>query len=128
MARTRRDDPDAVDAYLAGLPEQQGATLERVRALIRTLVPGVVERVAYAIPIFADETGDLIGLSAHRDHLSIQIMSRQAAADLADRLAPFRIHGAQALHFTPEHPVPEDLVSVILATRHAENVARRGRG
>lgn len=117
-------DPAAVDAYLAALPAGQRTALERVRAIVHDMVPGVRERIAYAIPVFADETGDLCGMSAHTNHLSIQIMSRQVAADLRDRLLPFPIHGAQALHFTPEAPIPEASIALILDAKRTANQAR----
>ena len=41
-----------VDAYLAARPEDQRATLEALRTLLKSLLPGAEEVISYAIPGF----------------------------------------------------------------------------
>ena len=42
-----KDDPEAVDGYLAALPDQERKTLEELRQFIKASVPDVQERISY---------------------------------------------------------------------------------
>jgi uncharacterized protein YdhG (YjbR/CyaY superfamily) len=46
-----KHDPGAVDAYLAGLPEAERASLEDLRELIKSTVPDVQERISYGTSV-----------------------------------------------------------------------------
>ncbi|MGH2827851.1 MAG: hypothetical protein ACRDKF_12885 [Actinomycetota bacterium] len=43
---TSKNDPGAVEAYLAGLPEADRSALEDLRELIKNTVPDVQERIS----------------------------------------------------------------------------------
>lgn len=51
MARTSKNDPLAVDAYLATLPKAERDTLEQLRTLIKETVPQVEERISYGTAV-----------------------------------------------------------------------------
>jgi uncharacterized protein YdhG (YjbR/CyaY superfamily) len=42
----------AVDAYLASLPKDQQAALQRVRTEVARIVPDAVETISYGMPAF----------------------------------------------------------------------------
>ena len=47
MARKAKNDPLAVDTYLATLPKAERDALEQLRTLIKETVPLVEERISY---------------------------------------------------------------------------------
>ena len=73
-AAASRHAPDEVDAYLADLPEEVRASLERVRAIVRESAPECTERVSYGIPIFRLRK-DLVGMASQKNHSSLHTMS-----------------------------------------------------
>jgi uncharacterized protein YdhG (YjbR/CyaY superfamily) len=78
MAKNK-DDPAAVDAYLAGLPEASRSVLEGLRQLIRSAVPGVRERISYGTSVIFALKYDLVGFVAQPNHLSFLTMSPELA-------------------------------------------------
>lgn len=117
-ADTGRHAPQEVDAYLAPLGAPQREALERLRALIHELAPGCTERVSYRIPIFRLGR-DLVALSAHRAHLALHTLSPAVAALIAAEYGDVRVSGA-TIHFTPERPLPREVVSRVIEERRRE--------
>jgi len=113
----------AVDAYQAALPARQQKVMKRLRLLIRKAAPEASERIAYRIPVFAYH-GDLVGMSAHRDHLSLHTMSPPLVEAMTHRLSEVGVSGA-TIHFAPDQPLPASLIAEIVAARIEENLARR---
>lgn len=109
------------DAYLAGLSPDQRACLGALRAMISRLLPGAEEVISYAMPGFRLGGKVVAGYAGHARNCGFYPHSGQVIpafrAEL-DRLG-FR-HSAGAIAFTPEHPLPEDLVARLLAARLAE--------
>jgi uncharacterized protein YdhG (YjbR/CyaY superfamily) len=70
----KKDDPAAVDQYLAGLPAHSRAALENLRQLIRSLVPEVRERISYGTSVIFALKYDLVGFVAQPKHLSFFTM------------------------------------------------------
>jgi uncharacterized protein YdhG (YjbR/CyaY superfamily) len=65
MPRTKHD-PDAVDGYLDGLPDDRRRALEELRQLIKTTVPGAQERISYGTSVIFALKRDLVGFAARR--------------------------------------------------------------
>ena len=122
MGRDRESLAGSVREYLDQTSEPERKALERVRALVREVVPEVSERIAYRIIVLAHH-GDLVGLASQPRHLSLYTMSPGLVASMADRLKPFKVSGA-TIHFTADDPLPADLIGEIVARRLEENLAR----
>src|SRR5262245_58765242 len=58
MAQKSKNDPRAVDAYLATLPKAERETLTRLRTLIKKAAPQIEERISY---------GTIVMFSLRRD-------------------------------------------------------------
>jgi len=117
--KASRHTPEEVDAYLAELSDDVRAVLEELRAAIRQTAPDCTERVSYGIPIFRLHR-DLVGISAHRDHCSLHSMSPSLMKAMADELTDFSVSGA-TIHFTPDAPLPKELVVRIVQERMRES-------
>src|SRR2546430_15417744 len=58
-----------VDAYLAALPEEARATLEKIRKAIKAAAPKATEVISYQIPMYKQH-GMLVGFASFKDHCS----------------------------------------------------------
>jgi uncharacterized protein YdhG (YjbR/CyaY superfamily) len=119
MPRSKAD-PDAVDGYLARLPDDQRQALEALRQLIKATVPGAQERISYGTSVIFALKRDLVGFVAQKKHLSFFIMSPELASAMrAEIEQTHRVSGA-TIHFSPERPLPASLVRRILDARVTE--------
>jgi uncharacterized protein YdhG (YjbR/CyaY superfamily) len=115
-----KNDPQAVDAYLAGLPEAERTTLEDLRILIKDIIPDVQERISYGTTVIFAVKRDLVGFVAQKKHLSFFTMSPGLARSLRDEIrATHNLSGA-TIHFSPDDPLPRSLVRKILRLRLKE--------
>jgi uncharacterized protein YdhG (YjbR/CyaY superfamily) len=117
---TTKDDPAAVDEYLAGLPADRRTTLEELRQLIKSTIPGVRERISYGTAVIFALKHDLVGFVAQPNHLSFLTMSPDLARAMKDDIRKkHRLSGA-TIHFAPDNPLPRSLVEHILRARVKE--------
>lgn len=115
-----KHDPEAVSAYLAGLPDAERATLEDLRLLIKDTVPDVQERISYGSSVIFAVRRDLVGFVAQEKHLSFFTMSPELASSMRDEIkATHKVSGA-TIHFSPDNPLPPSLVKRILKARQKE--------
>lgn len=117
-ANASRHAPEEVDAYLAALPDDIRASLERLRSIVRETAPDCTERVSYKIPIFRLRK-DLVGISAQKKHCSLHSMSPPLMKAMAGELRGVKVSGA-TIHFASENPLPRELVERIVRERMKE--------
>ena len=116
-----KHDPDAVDAYLDSLPEDERSALQELRRLIKERVPEVQERISYGTAIIFARKRDLVGFVAQAKHLSFFTMSPQLAKNMQDEIKTTHKLSGATIHFSPENPLPEPLVKKILEARLQED-------
>jgi uncharacterized protein YdhG (YjbR/CyaY superfamily) len=117
----------AVDAYLAALPTDQRVALTTLRARLCTLLPDHLEVMSYAMPGFRQPgpTGKMVvGYAAFARHLGLYPHSGTVIPRID--CTPFKTSKSGVL-FTPDTPLPDDLLARIIATRQAELQAGYGR-
>ena len=117
-----------VDGYLAALPEAQRAALERLRALIRAAAPAATEAIGYGVPGFRLD-GPLVSYGAGKAHCALYVQSPAVMQQLAAELTGLDTSKG-TVRFTPDAPLPERLVTLLVEARIVENaaiVARRKR-
>jgi uncharacterized protein YdhG (YjbR/CyaY superfamily) len=107
------------DAYLAALPADQRAALEALGDRIAALAPDAEPGLSYGAPAFRLGGRPLAGFSAAKSHLSYLPFSPDVITGLAERLGDWpRSKGA--VRFTPDRPLPDDLVAALVAARRSE--------
>jgi uncharacterized protein YdhG (YjbR/CyaY superfamily) len=104
-----------IDEYLAGVPAPQKAELERIRKLVKRLVPVAEETIAYGMPAFKYKKQPLIYFAAFKDHLSL-FPTSGPTEELADKLTAYRVSKG-TIQFTLDNPLPDALVEEILTAR-----------
>ena len=117
--------PDSHDAYLAALPADQARVLADLRAVIAAHLPQAVECISYAMPAF--RIGAVVGgYAGFRRHCGFYPFSGSVIGLFASELAHWKTSPSGVL-FTPDNPLPADLVARILDTRLAEIAAKPSR-
>jgi uncharacterized protein YdhG (YjbR/CyaY superfamily) len=126
MAKKSKNDPLAVDAYLATLPKAEREALGRLRAVVKNTVPQVEERISYGTTVMFSLGRDLVGFVSQPKHLSFFTASPKLALAMKGEITKtYNVSGA-TIHFSPDNPLPTALVEKILRSRIRENAASRG--
>jgi uncharacterized protein YdhG (YjbR/CyaY superfamily) len=115
-----------IDAYLANVPGEKRPVLEALRERIRAIVPDAEEVISYGIPAFRVEGKVVIGFRANKRDYSIYPFSGGAAERFPEELQG-RTVTPGSIHFTPEDPIPDDLLRRIIDWRIQANRARGAR-
>ncbi|MCL4296816.1 MAG: DUF1801 domain-containing protein [Anaerolineae bacterium] len=123
MAAKLKNDPAAVEAYLATLPEAEQETLESLRRLIKKTIPEVDERISYGTTVMFSLGRDLVGFVSQKKHLSFFTASPKLAAAMKGEITKTHKVSGATIHFTPDNPLPTVLVKKIIEARLAENEA-----
>lgn len=109
-----------VDAYLAALPDEARATLEKIRKVIKAAAPAAVEVISYQIPTYKYH-GMLVSFAAFPNHcgfyVGTYILEMEA---FKDELKSYDI-GKGTIRFPVNKPLPATLVRKIVKARMAQN-------
>lgn len=108
--------PQTIDEYLAGIGTAQSAALQRLRKIVHAVVPQAQECISYGIPAFRLDGKMLIYLGAAAKHCAIYGVEETRAGEFKD----YDTSGRGTLRFTPDRPLPEDLVRRLLQARIAK--------
>jgi len=115
--------PKDIDEYLAGVPEPQRSTLNKVRATIRSAVPAeATEAISYGIPTFKYK-GSLIAFAAFSKHCSLFPMSGSVIDMFKDELKAFQTSKG-TIRFPVDKPFPATLLKKLVKARVAVNENR----
>jgi uncharacterized protein YdhG (YjbR/CyaY superfamily) len=112
------------DAYLARLPADKRAALEKLRRTIRAAAPSAEECVSYGLPAFRLDGKMLVLFGATANHCSFYPGSGTAVEACKGDLEGYSTSKG-AIRFDPARPLPAPLVRRIVKYRIAENAARQ---
>ena len=118
--------PTSVEDYLAALPEESRAALEKLRTTIKAAAPQATETISYQMPAFKDHGRFLVSYAAFKDHCSLFPASKAVIEALGEELEPY-FTGKGTIRFTADKPLPAALVKRIVKVRVEENAARERR-
>jgi uncharacterized protein YdhG (YjbR/CyaY superfamily) len=114
--------PTSVDNYLAEVPLEARATLEKLRQTIKAVVPRAVEVISYQIPTFKLDGRMLVSYAAFKDHCSFFPGAAPIKAH-EDELKSYQTSKG-TIRFPTSKPLPATLVRKLVRTRIKENEAR----
>ena len=115
----------SVTEYLNDLPDNVYTALENIRQIIKYLVPDAEETISYQVPSYKYK-GMLVGFGAAKNHCSFFVMSSTLLNDFKEDIKGFET-STGTIRFTPEKPIPNDLITKIVMARLAENEAKQRR-
>ena len=113
-----------VDQYLAGVPKEARATLEKLRKTIKAAAPMASEVISYQMPMYKHH-GMVIGFAAFKDHCSI--FPGSAVMDAYKEELKHYSTSKGTIRFPANKPLPAALVKKLVKARIAENEARANR-
>jgi uncharacterized protein YdhG (YjbR/CyaY superfamily) len=116
--------PTSVEEYLAALPEEPRAALEKLRKTIKAAAPGATETISYQMPAFKDRGRFLVSYAAFKNHCSLFPASKAVLEELGEELKPY-FSGKGTIRFQADKPLPDALVKKIVKVRIEENAADR---
>jgi uncharacterized protein YdhG (YjbR/CyaY superfamily) len=120
--------PSTVEDYLADLPDEQRAALEKLRQTIKAAAPEATETISYKMPAFKTHGRFFVSFAAFTDHYSLFPASQTVKDALGEKLTPY-ISGKATIRFPWDEPLPVSLVKEIVKVRVKETAAgSRARG
>ena len=116
--------PSTIDDYLSRVPEEMRVALNNLRETIAAAVPEATEGISYAMPAFRYRGRPLVGFAAFKNHCSFFPMSPEVLDSLEGELGAFRTSKG-TVSFSPDAPIPRDLVEKIVKARMQEIDVRK---
>src|SRR5690606_24283271 len=111
--------PEAVDAYLAGIPEVARAVLTELRGLARATVPEAGETIQRNAPAYAHPRGAILfQFSGHKAHARF-VFTPTVREAFDDDLVNFET-GKGSVKLFYGQPVPHDLLERMMLARLRE--------
>ncbi len=118
--------PKTIDAYLAKVPEPSRSSLQRIRRIIRSVVPAeTTECISYGIPTFRYK-GLLFGFAAFTRHCSLFPMSAALIVKYKKDLEGFET-AKGTIRFQADKPPSAALIKKLVKARVAQNDAKQKR-
>jgi uncharacterized protein YdhG (YjbR/CyaY superfamily) len=111
-----------VDEYLQKLDPPVKQALEKLRQLIKKLLPNAEEVISYQIPTYR-LNGPVAAFAAFPNHCSYYTMSHAVMKSLKEELRDYDCSGV-TIHFQPAKPLPLSLVKKLVAEKLKENKTR----
>ena len=118
LSANRMASGDAVEAYIAAVPEPIQTTLRQLRDIIRSAVPTeAVEVISYGIPAFALPR-PFFGYAAFKNHLGVLPFSGSLFNSFSEELRPYA-RTKSSLHLPFNEPLPATLIRKLVRARLA---------
>jgi len=102
-----------VDEYVASLPDDVRRVMDRIRDLIRSVVPDVAETISYQMPTFALDGLPLVHVAAWKKHIGLYPLPPMDD-ELAAAVAPYRA-STDTMQLKYSRPIPYDLLERVMA-------------
>ena len=125
MPDPKQDSPEGVaaatariDALLAALPDDQRTAMGDLRAAIAAAAPDAIEAISYGAPAFRYRGRPLVSYAAAARHCSFFPMDPGVLDHYRGRLEGFDL-AKGTVRFTPDRPIPPDVVAGIVRDRIA---------
>jgi uncharacterized protein YdhG (YjbR/CyaY superfamily) len=111
--------PRTIDEYLAALPDDKRAALQKLRNTITAAAPKAEECISYQLPAFR-QNGMLVGFGATANHCAFYLMSSSTVEAHKDELKGYDTSKG-TIRFQADDPLPAVLVRKLVKARIAEN-------
>lgn len=106
-----------IDDYLDKLSTPQKTELDRIRKIVKTIVPDATETISYGMPTLKYEGKYLIYFAAFTNHMSI-FPGSALTESLKDKLGKYKL-AKGTIQFTADNPIPESIIKEIVTVRMA---------
>jgi uncharacterized protein YdhG (YjbR/CyaY superfamily) len=104
-----------VENYLENMTPPQKAEFERVRSIVKQLVPDAELVISYGMPTFKYQGRPLLHFGVFKDHMSIFPTGDSRVGEISELAAFHTSKGT--LQFTEENPIPDAALEKLVAVR-----------
>lgn len=111
-----------IDDYLKSLPLDKRDALQKLRTQILAALPGIEEHFGYGMPAFKYNGHPVVYIGAAKAHCALY---GSVPRGFAEQLKGFKTSKG-AIQFTPEKPLPVEVVKAIVREKCAEIEVRWG--
>lgn len=108
-----------IERYLEGQSESFRTELSRIRTLLTSIVPGAEEGFSYGLQAIIVSGRPVVAYGATKKHCALYPLNGDIVGSLGDELAGFQTSKG-TIRFSPDNPLPDDLIRRIVALRLAE--------
>jgi uncharacterized protein YdhG (YjbR/CyaY superfamily) len=108
-----------IDEFLAAVPEDARAALQKLRAQIRAAAPEATEGISYQVPTFKHAGHPLVGFGVAKNNCTFYVMSPDVVDAHAADLKAYET-GKGSIRFAASKPLPAGLVKKLVKARIAE--------
>lgn len=105
-----------LDDYLAQLPAERRADLERIRQLALQQVPDAEEVIGYGMPTLKYHGQSFLGFDVHKNHVGLYPYGSATITALKTDLRQYKTSSG-AIQIPLDKPIPEALLHKIIAHR-----------
>jgi uncharacterized protein YdhG (YjbR/CyaY superfamily) len=113
-----------VDAYIAKQPVAVQPVLQRVRRLIRKVLPQAEETISYQVPTYKVSGQYVVYFAGWKEHWSLYPVTESVRTKLSSQLAAYELSKG-TVRFSLADPVPAKLVERIVRELAKAADARR---
>jgi len=108
-----------IDIYIANIQnKEERDSLENLRKIIHEILPSAEECISYGMPAFCVQGNCVAGFTKFKHHLSFFPFSGTTLTYFRDELDTLGFaYTKSGIHFTPEKPIPRELVEKIVQKR-----------
>ena len=110
----KKTKPESIDDYLARVPPESRAALEKLRQTFRSIVPEAEETISYEVPTFKLNGRMLVSFAAFSEHCSFFPGAGPIETHKNDLKSFSTSKGT--IRFTPDRPLSSALVKKIVKT------------
>ena len=120
VSQTHSAKPQTINEYLATLPEDKRAALEKIRRAILAAAPLAEECFSYGLPTFQLAGRKLVSFGAAAKHCAFYLLSSTTVEAFHDELQAYDTSKG-TIRFPPNKPLPAALIRKLVKARIAEN-------
>ncbi len=110
--------PNPIDLYIAAFPEKTQLLLQKVRAIIKEIIPQAEEIISYGIPTFNLNKTHVVHFAAFKNHLGF-FPTPSAISAFTKELENYKTSKG-TIQFLYNQEIPYDLIKKIVAFRLKE--------
>ncbi len=118
MNRVAKD----IDTYISMQPGTIQPVLEKLRQLIKSVVPDAEEVISYGMPAFK-WNGMLVGFAAAKKHIGFYPWNGSTVLQFKEELKDYETSPG-AIRFPYGHPLPVALIKKLVKWRRKENIVK----
>jgi len=110
--------------HLAAMPTAQREAILALRGMILKVIPDAVDVISYSMSALKLDGKVVVGYEAFKNHCSFILWSGSTLTTCKEAVAGYET-SKSTLHFTPDNPLPEELVRLLVHERLKEIAAAR---